>query len=210
VSRPTSGIRATPASHPDQRTTGDGFLARIAGSPCCAAVTADDQLEAAIASPAAVLFILRGNAFDLAPVVRRIQDADKLVAVHLDLIAGIRADRTGVAWLARSGVDAIISSHGQLMPAIRREGVTAIQRLLLVRQSHLTAALNAVSGSAPDILEVLPGVILPEVAHLMPRFGLPLLAGGFVRTETEARAILAAGAVGVTTSWPPLWGRDLA
>ncbi len=210
MSRPTSEIRATPASDASQRTTGDGFLARIAGSPCCAAVTAVDQLEAAIASPAAVLFILRGDAFDLAPVVRRIHDADKLVAVHLDLIAGIRADRTGVAWLARSGVDAIISSHGQLMPAIRRERVTAIQRLLLVRQSHLTAALNAVSGSAPDILEVLPGVILPEVAHLMPRFGLPLLAGGFVRTETEARAILAAGAVGVTTSWPPLWGRDLA
>ena len=210
MSRPTSGMRVTRVTRENQRRTSDGFLARIAGSPCCAAVTADDQLEAAIQSPAAVLFVLRGDAFDLAPVVRRIHDADKLVAVHLDLIAGIRADRTGVAWLARSGVDAIISSHGALMPAIKREGITAIQRLLLVRRSHLLAALNAVTGSAPDILEVLPGVILPEVAHLMPHFGLPLLAGGFVRTEAEARAILAAGAVGVTTSWPPLWGRDLA
>ncbi len=136
--------------------------------------------------------------------------AGKLVAAHLDLLAGIRADRSGVAWLAKSGVDAIISSHGQLMPAIRNEGVTAIQRLLLVRRSHLHAAVSAMSRSAPDILEVLPGVILPNVVHLIPTLGVPMLAGGFVRTEAEARAVIAAGAVGVTTSWQPLWDLDLA
>jgi glycerol uptake operon antiterminator len=186
------------------------FLDRLATSPCCAAVTADEHITAAIESPAQILFILRGDGFDLTPLVKRIHQAGKLVAVHLDLIAGLRADRAGVAWLARSQPDAIISSHGQLMPAIRKEGITAIQRLLLVRRSHLATALDAMSRSAPDILEVLPGVILPDVVHLMPAFGVPLLAGGFVRTEPEARAIMAAGAVGVTTSWPPLWGRALA
>lgn len=186
------------------------FLDRLAASPCCAAVTADEQVAAAIESPAQILFILRGDGFDLTSLVKRIHEAGKLVAVHLDLIAGLRADRTGVAWLARSQPDAIISSHGQLMPAIRGEGITAIQRMLLVRRSHLSTALHAMSRSAPDIVEVLPGVILPDVVHLMPSFGVPLLAGGFVRTEAEVRAILAAGAAGVTTSWPPLWGWQVA
>ena len=186
------------------------FLARLARSPCCAAITIDDQLEPAIASGAEVLFILRGNGLELPPVVRRIHDAGKLVAVHLDLVAGLRADRFGVAWLERSGVDGIITSHSQLIKTIKGEGVTAIQRLLLVRRSQLTTAIAAVSRATPDILEVLPGVILPGVTHLMPDFGVPLLAGGFVRTEEDARAIMAAGALGITTSWQPLWGRALA
>ena len=186
------------------------FLARLGHSPCCAAITHDEQLDEAIASRAQILFILRGNGFEIGPIARRVHAAGKLVAAHLDLLAGIRADRSGVAWLAKSGVDAIISSHGQLMPAIRNEGVTAIQRLLLVRRSHLHAAVSAMSRSAPDILEVLPGVILPNVVHLIPTLGVPMLAGGFVRTEAEARAVIAAGAVGVTTSWQPLWDLDLA
>ncbi len=182
------------------------FIARLRRSPCCAATTSDAKLDAALASRAQIIFILRGNGLNLSPVVRRIHDAGKLVAVHLDLVEGIRADRAGIAWLGQSGVDAIISSHGPLMPAIRHEGMTAIQRMLLVRQSLLSSAFAAVVRSAPDILEVLPGVILPNVLHLMPAFNIPLLGGGFVRTEEEARAILAAGAVGVTTSWEPLWG----
>lgn len=185
--------------------TASEFLARIARARCCAAITVDQKLDAAIASRAEVMFILRGNGLDIAPAVRRIHDAGKLVAVHIDLIAGLRADRTGVAWLARSGVDAIISSHGQLMPAIKQEGAIAIQRLLLVRQNQMHAAVAAISRSGPDIVEILPGVILPDIIHLLPKSNVPLLAGGFIRTESEARAAVAAGAVGVTTSWPPLW-----
>jgi Glycerol-3-phosphate responsive antiterminator (mRNA-binding) len=185
--------------------TAEELLERITRARCCAAITVDQQLDAALASRAEVLFILRGNGLDLAPAVHRIHDAGKLVAAHLDLISGLRADRAGVAWLARSGVDAIISSHGQLMPAIKQEGAIAIQRLLLVRQNQMHAAVAAISRSGPDIVEVLPGVILPDIIHLLPKFNVPLLAGGFIRTEAEARAAVAAGAIGVTTSWPPLW-----
>jgi Glycerol-3-phosphate responsive antiterminator (mRNA-binding) len=185
--------------------TAEELLERITRARCCAAITVDQQLDAALASRAEVLFILRGNGLDIAPAVHRIHDAGKLVAAHLDLISGLRADRAGVAWLARSGVDAIISSHGQLMPAIKQEGAIAIQRLLLVRQNQMHAAVAAISRSGPDIVEVLPGVILPDIIHLLPKFNVPLLAGGFIRTEAEARAAVAAGAIGVTTSWPPLW-----
>jgi glycerol uptake operon antiterminator len=191
------------------RPRAKAFLARLTASPCCAAITAEHQVDAALSSPAAVLFILRGNGLDLAPLLRRIHDAGKLVAVHLDLVAGLRADRSGVDWLDRSGSDAIISSHGQLMPAIRHAGMTAIQRLLLVRQSLLGAAVSAVTRSAPDIVEVLPGVILPNVIGQLAELKMPLLAGGFIRTTDEVRAVLGCGAVGVTTSWEPLWGLDV-
>jgi glycerol uptake operon antiterminator len=181
------------------------FVERLEGAPCCAAIVSPDQLETALASRVPVVFILRGNGLELSSVVDRVHGAGKLVAAHLDLVDGLRADHRGVAWLARSGVDAIITSHGALMTAIRDEGLVAIQRLLLSRWSHLDTALAAIARSGPDIVEVLPGVILPSVVGLMPPFRVPLLAGGFIRTVDDARSALAAGAVGVTTSSRELW-----
>jgi glycerol uptake operon antiterminator len=182
------------------------FLARLAESPCCAAITSDVYFEAALASRVSTLFILRGDGLELRSIVRRVHAAGKLVAVHLDLVDGLRPDRTAIDWLAREGVDAVISSHGQLMPAIRRKRMIGIHRLLLVRRGLLDSALSAVTRSEADIVEVLPGVILSEVRSLLPRLNVPLLAGGFIRTEEEARAALAAGAAGVTTSTESLWG----
>jgi len=182
-----------------------GFVERLRDRPCCAAVTAPDQLDAAADSGAPIVFVLRGNGLELGATVDRVHAAGKLVAAHLDLVDGVRADPRGVAWLVRAGVDAVITSHGQLTPVIRSEGAIAIQRLLLSRRSYFDTAVAAISRSEPDLVEVLPGVILPAVAPLLPSFGAPILAGGFVRTATDARSVLAAGAIGFTTSTCELW-----
>jgi glycerol uptake operon antiterminator len=184
----------------------EALISRIAAEPCCAAITAEENLGPAIASRSPVVFILRANGLTLGHVVRRIHAANKLVAVHVDLVAGLRADRASIAWLAGAGVDAVISSHGQLMPAIRHEGMTAIHRLLLVRRSQIDTAVAAIGRSAPNIVEILPGVIFPAVVGLMPRFDVPVLAGGFIRTSADVQGALAAGALGVTTSTQALWG----
>jgi glycerol uptake operon antiterminator len=188
------------------RTATQGFLRGLEESRCCAAIVSDKQLALALESRTPIVFVLRGNGLALGPLIRRIQDAGKLAAVHLDLVDGVRADPRGVAWLARLGADAIITSHGRLMPVIRDEGAIAILRLLLSRRTHLDTALSAVLRSRPDIIEVLPGVILPTLAGLMPTLGVPLLAGGFIRTEADAEDVLKAGAAGITTSSPNLWG----
>jgi glycerol uptake operon antiterminator len=184
------------------------FIERVAADPCCAAITDDDSLDEAVASRAPVIFLLRGNGLAIAPLVRQVHDAGKLVAVHVDLVGGLHADRASVEWLAGAGVDAVISSHGQLMAAIRHGGMTAIHRLLLVRRSQLDTAVAAIGRSAPNIVEILPGVLLPSVVSMMPRFAVPVLAGGFVRTAADVQAILAAGALGVTTSSHALWGTN--
>jgi glycerol uptake operon antiterminator len=66
--------------------------------------------------------------------------------------------------------------------------------------------LAAVSRAQPDIVELLPGVILPQVADLvLPRLTVPLLAGGFIRDADDVIAVLGAGALAVTTSEQALW-----
>jgi glycerol uptake operon antiterminator len=91
------------------------------------------------------------------------------------------------------------------MAAIRQESMTAIQRLLLLSHTQLASGIAAITRSKPDIVEVLPGVILPEVRHLLPDLGVPLLAGGFVRTIEDVRALLDSGAIVVTSSREDLW-----
>lgn len=191
---------------PDPRA----FIARIAAEPCCAAITAGTSVDAALSSRAPVIFILRGNGLSLTPLVRRIHGAGKLVAVHIDLVSGLRQDRAGVAWLASAGVDAVISSHGQLMASIRSEGMTAILRLLIVRRSQLDSAVQAIGHSSPNVVEILPGVLFPSIVDRMPPFTMPVLGGGFIRMESDVRAVLNAGALGVTTSSKALWGDGVA
>ncbi len=184
------------------------FVARLADAPCCAAIVDRARLGAALASRAQAIFVLRGNGLDLGDMVSQVHDAGKLIAVHLDLVDGVKADHWGVSWLARCGVDAVITSHGQLMSVIRNEGATAILRLLMSRREHLDTAVAAMARSRPDIVEILPGVILPAIAGLLPPLEAPMLAGGFIRTPFDARAALAAGAIGVTTSSEGLWDLD--
>jgi glycerol uptake operon antiterminator len=183
-----------------------GIIRRLREFPCGAAVKSEEQLQAAMDGRAGVVFILRGNGLEIAPVLRRVHAAGKLAAVHLDLVDGLASDIAGVRWLGRCGADAIISSHGQAIRAIKAEGVAAIQRILCLSELTVELGLGAVSRAEPDIVEVLPGVILPQVADLvLPRLTVPVLAGGFVRDERDVRAILDAGALAVTTSEQALW-----
>jgi glycerol uptake operon antiterminator len=194
-----------PAGSRDDRTVA-GFVSRLREHPCCAAVVAEPMLDQALASGSPIVVILRGDGLALRTSIDRIHAAGKLAAVHLDLVDGLEADIHGVSWLARCGADAIVSSRGSLMPAIRREGRLAIHRVLLSRRSHLDSAMKAAARAAPDVLEVLPGILLPSIIQLLPRLGIPVLAGGFLRSKDDVRAVMAAGAAGVTTSQADLWG----
>jgi glycerol uptake operon antiterminator len=174
--------------------------------PCGAAIKSGGDLDAALRSSAGAIFLLRGDGLELAPVVRRVHDAGKVAVVHVDLVDGVASDMAGVRWLARCGADAVISSHGQAVRAVRAEGLIAIQRLLCVSEMAVDLGLAAVARSQPHLVELLPGAILPSVADLvLPHLTVPLLAGGFVRDVDDVRRVMAAGAVAVTTSERTLW-----
>ena len=182
------------------------LLGRLRDFPFGAAVKSEEQLEAALESRPGVVFILRADGLEIAPVIRLVHSAGKLAAVHLDLVEGLTSDASGVRWLVRSGADAIISSHAHAVRTVRAEGITAIQRLLCLSELTIDLGLAAVTRAQPDIVELLPGVILSEVADLvLPRLSVPLLAGGFIRSSGDVRAVLEAGAFAVTTSERELW-----
>src|SRR5215469_7942338 len=182
-------------------------LARL--YPVAAAIKSNEDMRMALDSDAQLLFVLRGDAFQLPPFVTQAHHRGKGLVVHIDLISGVGKDRAGIQYLHQIGVDAIITSRSQLVSAARAEGLTTIQRLLLLDDSALESGVRTIARAAPDIVEVLPGVIFPELASTLRQLLTgPFIAGGFIRTAADVARIRAVGGILSSTSTYQLWRRD--
>jgi len=184
------------------------FLRLARQFPVAAAMKSNEDMQVALESDALLLFLLKGDAFQLAPFVLEAHQRGKGVVVHVDLVSGIGKDRAGIQYLHQIGIDAIITSRSQLVSAGRAEGLTTIQRLLLVDDSALDTGVRTIARAAPDIVEILPGIIFPEVAPTLQRLlPGPFIAGGFIRSAAEVARVQAAGGILSSSSTYTLWYR---
>ncbi len=182
------------------------FLRLAQRFPVAAAVKSNDDMQVALESDALLLFMLKGDAFQIAPFVAQAHQKGKSIVVHIDLVGGIGKDRAGIQYLHEIGVDALITSRSQLVSAGRAEGLIMIQRLLLVDDSALESGVRTIARAAPDFVEVLPGIIFPEIAStLQQALPGPFIAGGFIRDAAEVARVQAAGAVLSSSSTYTLW-----
>ena len=171
-----------------------------------AAIKSNEDIQVALDSDALLLFILKGDAFLLAPFVAQARERGKRLVVHVDLVSGVGKDRIGIQYLHDIGVDAIITSRSQLVSAGKAEGLITIQRLLLLDDSALETGVRTIARAAPDIVEVLPGIIFPEMAPTLRQLlHGPFIAGGFIRTTADVARIQAAGALLSSSSTYELW-----
>ncbi len=182
------------------------FLRLASQFPVAAAMKSNDDMQVALESDAVLLFLLKGDAFQLAPFVAQAHQRRKGVVVHVDLVSGIGKDRAGIQYLRQMGVDAIITSRSQLVSAGRAEGLTTIQRLLLLDDSALDTGVRTIARAAPDVVEILPGIIFPDVAQTLQRLlPGPFIAGGFIRTAADVARVQAAGGILSSSSTYELW-----
>jgi len=182
------------------------FLRLAHQFPVAAAMKSNEDMQIALKSDALLLFLLKGDAFQIAPFITEAHQLGKGVVVHMDLVSGIGKDRAGIQYLRQMGVDAIITSRSQLVSAGRAEGLTTIQRLLLLDDSALDNGVRSIARAAPDIVEILPGIIFPEVAQTLQRLlPGPFIAGGFIRTAADVARLQAAGSILSSSSTYTLW-----
>jgi glycerol uptake operon antiterminator len=185
------------------------FLRLARMYPVAAAIKSVEDMEIALSSDATLLFLLKGDAFQLTSFISLAHKRGKGVVVHVDLVSGVGKDRPGIQYLRQIGVDAIITSRSPLVAAGRAEGLTTIQRLLVVDDAALETGVKTIARAQPDIVEVLPGIIFPEISgKLMQVLPGPFIAGGFIRTAADVARMQAAGAILCSSSTYDLWKRD--
>jgi glycerol uptake operon antiterminator len=182
-----------------------GFLEDLKLRPVVPAVRGNEAaLESALAGDYAAVFVLGGDPFRLIERAGRLARRPR-ICVNLDLVGGVAADAAGVRFLARH-LDGVISTHRHIIELARSAGVMTIQRLFAIDSVAVERGLRLVRKTGPDLVEILPALAYPEIAsRYHESLSQPVLAGGLLKEIGCVREILAAGAVGVSTSHEPLW-----
>ena len=178
-------------------------LQRIEDCPVIAAVH-DSQWDRVLQSPVEIIFYLDANLLTIDERVAQAHAAGKALFVHADLADGIAKDKTAVEYLARCGVDGILSTRPQMIRRAKECGLVAIQRFFVLDSQGINSIHDMLRTSAPHIIEIMPGVITKVIKHFRSA-SVPVIAGGLLETKAEVTAALAAGASGVSTSREELW-----
>jgi glycerol uptake operon antiterminator len=183
------------------------FIQVLKNNPIIAAVREEERLSQALQSKTKVIFLLKTNILTLPNVVQEIKKHDKLVFIHLDLLEGLGQDKYALRYLGEVvGIDGVITTRTNLIQQAKEEDLIAIQRFFVLDSSALATGVKIMQTSEPHLVEILPGIIFIHLGEeLKQQLPYPLIAGGLIRTPEEARDILKAGAVGVSTTSVALW-----
>ncbi|MCO4851511.1 glycerol uptake operon antiterminator GlpP [Bacillus vallismortis] len=139
-------------------------------------------------------------------VIREAKKHGKNMMVHVDLIQGIKHDEYGAEFICQDIKPAgIISTRSNVIAKAKQKKIYAIQRLFLLDTSAMEKSMEFVGKHKPDFIEVLPGIVPSLIQEIKEKTGIPIFAGGFIRTEEDVERALKAGAVAVTTSNTKLW-----
>ena len=112
-------------------------------NPVLPAVKDAGRLEACLAQPAGVVFLLCGDILNIDRLIDRVHQAGKYAVVHADLVAGLAPREIAVDFLHRCGADGIISSRPMLLRRGRELPVPLIAGGLLSDKADVMAALGA-------------------------------------------------------------------
>jgi len=182
-------------------------LEYLANGPVIPAARSMEDFKVALShtvSPSIVL--LFGDINILPSLITQAKKHKKHIVLHLDLFNGIAKDKAGIKYLAHSGIHAIITTKPHLCRFAREEGMIVIQRLFLMDSASLCTGLHLVHNFKPDVIEILPGSVPASVVQeLVEQTGLPILAGGLIRTKEDVDHAIKSGISAVSTSRSDLW-----
>lgn len=191
-------------STPDSiRTIRGGIMNRL---PIIASVTREEQIPLAVAGTVSRVNLMAGEIGRLASVVKRLHDAGKRVFVHLEMVAGLGRDASGIAYLAETfGVDGIVTTKSQAVVAAKQIGLPCIQRIFAIDTAALQTAFRMIKTADPDEVELMPGLMPRIIREAKSVVGRPLIVGGLIRRPEEIEAAFASGADFVSIGHPSFW-----
>ncbi|MBP2628974.1 MAG: glycerol-3-phosphate responsive antiterminator, GlpP [Firmicutes bacterium] len=183
------------------------ILKMLTNGPIIPAARSMEVFKAALTHtivPSVVL--LFGDINSLPGLISLAKEHKKRIILHLDLFDGIGKDKAGIKFLARAGITAIITTKTHLSKFARDEGMIVIQRMFLMDSDSLRTGLSLVRNFKPDAIEILPGAVPASVVEeIIRETGLPILAGGLIRTQEDVDQAIERGISAVTTSRQKLW-----
>ena len=185
------------------------FIRIVEDNPIIAAVKDDEGLEECLRSDIGVVFILYGNIGSIIDIVKKIKRSGKLALVHMDLVSGMQAKDVSVDYIRNyTEADGIITTKVNLLPRAKELGLNTILRTFVLDSTAMeTLDRNSRPESVqPDIMEVLPGTLLPDVIRqIVSSCRVPVMVSGLITRKSEVMNALKSGAVSISTTNRKLW-----
>jgi len=185
---------------------GSKFIYGVHNNPIIAAVKNKDDLITVIKSQCNVVFLLCGNVSTIKDIVGKLQNSNKLVFIHIDLIEGISNDIHGLKYIVdKVKPYGIITTKGKLILAAQNMGVYTIQRLFILDSLSYERSIKSVKKYKPDAIEILPGIIHKITARFKTELNIPIITGGLIRDKDDVICALKAGAIAVSSTNNKVW-----
>ncbi|MGA9174493.1 MAG: glycerol-3-phosphate responsive antiterminator [Thermoactinomyces sp.] len=164
------------------------------------------DFEKMMKSPFQTIILLDAHVAQLQSLMKLAARYQKQVLLHVDLIQGLKSDEYAAEFLCQVVKPAgLISTRTPVVQVAKKKSLIAIQRVFLLDTHALETSYRLLKTSQPDYIEVLPGVIPHIIKEVRENTGIPILAGGLIRSHKEVKEALEAGAEAVTTSSQNLW-----
>ena len=173
--------------------------------PIAAAIRTEKDFSKALRSDVDMVFLLHSNIMTVNQCVKEIHSAGKKAFIHVDFAEGIGKDRAGLEFLAKQGVDGVLTTRTNIVKLAKEFDLITVQRFFMVDSHSVGTSVESIKISKPDIIEIMPGIITKKIREFSEQVDMPSIAGGIVETLEEVRAALAAGATVVSTGEAQLW-----
>lgn len=157
-------------------------------NPVLPAVKDAGRLEACLAQPAGVVFLLCGDILNIDRLIDRVHQAGKYAVVHADLVAGLAPREIAVDFLHRCGADGIISTRPMLLRRGRELGLLTVLRVFAIDSKAVSNLGRETEGGMPDVIEILPGTLCKVLRRLSRELPVPLIAGGLLSDKADVLA----------------------
>ncbi|MBB5323345.1 glycerol uptake operon antiterminator [Anoxybacillus tepidamans] len=164
------------------------------------------DFETFLTSSYGLAVLLELHLSQLKSVFHYARQCGKSLIVHADLIQGLSHDEYAAEYLCQEFKPCgLISTRGSVIVKAKQKKVLAIQRIFLLDSHALEKSYQLIEKTKPDFIEVMPGAMPHVIREVKERTGVPIFAGGLVRTVDDVERALAAGASAITTSKKELW-----
>jgi glycerol uptake operon antiterminator len=164
------------------------------------------DFERFLKSPYEIGVFLEMHVAQLKNVSAMAEAHGKKMLYHVDMIQGIKSDDYSTEFICQEYKPyGLISTKSNVILKTRQKGILAVQRVFLLDSHALEKSYKLIKKTQPDFIEVLPGAMPHLIAEVREEAGIPLFAGGFIRSVEDVENALNAGAVGVTTSQKDIW-----
>lgn len=187
------------------------FINKIEINPIIAAVKNDEGLETALTEDVEIIFVLYGDICTIPGIVKKIKQAGKVAMVHVDLITGLNNSKDVCLDFIKNNTEAdgIITTKSNLIAHAKELELNTVLRYFILDSMALQNIEKQAKspGVRPDIIEFLPGIVLPKMIKRINKVSrVPIIAGGLIADKEDVMNALDAGALAISTTNEMVWG----